>query len=130
MGLFDKIFGSSKNEASSKLQWISLDNMEMLENAIEASHLQAVVLFKHSTRCSISSMAKDRLERSWDFAEGSGPAMYYLDLISHRQISNEIAERFKVHHESPQLILLKNAEAIYDASHNYISLEELKEALA
>jgi bacillithiol system protein YtxJ len=74
-------------------------------------------------------MAKDRLERSWDFDEGSGPIMYYLDLISYRQISNEIAERLKVYHESPQLILIKSAEAIYDASHNYISITELKEAL-
>jgi bacillithiol system protein YtxJ len=55
--------------------------------------------------------------------------MYYLDLISYRQISNEIAERLKVYHESPQLILIKSAEAIYDASHNYISITELKEAL-
>lgn len=129
MGIFDKIFNSSKNQAKSKLEWIELDSMEKLENAIETSYSQAVVLFKHSTRCSISSMAKDRLERSWDFDEGNGPIMYYLDLISYRQISNDIAERLKVHHESPQLILIKSAEAIYDASHNYISITELKEAL-
>jgi len=129
MGIFDKIFNSTKKEAKNKLEWIELDSMEKLENAIEASHMQAVVIFKHSTRCSISSMAKDRLERSWDFDEGSGPIMYYLDLISYRQISNEIAERLKVYHESPQLILIKSAEAIYDASHNYISITELKEAL-
>jgi len=129
MAFFDKFFSSDKNKAQNKLVWNNIQSTEDLEAAMAKSYEQPIALFKHSTRCSISSMAKDRLERSWDFAEGSGPLMYYLDLISYRQVSNEIAERLNVHHESPQLILVKNGGAVYDASHNDITVTELKEAL-
>jgi bacillithiol system protein YtxJ len=126
MGLFNKIFNTDKKEGN-KLPWIALDSLEGLDKAIERSYEKAVAIFKHSTRCSISSMAMHRLERAWVFPEGEGPEMYFLDLIAYRQISAAIAEKLKVHHESPQIILIKNGEAIYDASHNYISYEELKE---
>jgi bacillithiol system protein YtxJ len=130
MAFFDKLFNSGNDKEQSKLAWNLLERPEDLEAAIALSYNQPVAIFKHSTRCSISSVAKDRLERSWDFPEDIGPIMFYLDLISYRSISNEIAERLKVHHESPQLILIRKGEAIYDASHNYISVAELKEALS
>jgi bacillithiol system protein YtxJ len=129
MAFFDKFFNSNKESEIKKFQWILIESSDNLDDAIAQSHHQAVAIFKHSTRCSISSMAKDRLERSWDFSDDKGPLMYYLDLIIYRTISNQIADRFKVHHESPQLILIKNGEAIYDASHNDISIKELKEVL-
>jgi bacillithiol system protein YtxJ len=129
MAFFDKFFNSNKESEIKKFQWILIESSDNLDDAIAQSHHHAVAIFKHSTRCSISSMAKDRLERSWDFSDDKGPLMYYLDLISYRTISNQIADKFKVHHESPQLILLKNGEAIYDASHNDISIKELKEVL-
>lgn len=129
MGLFDKIFNNSKNESGTKLPWKTLDSLEGLDAAIKRSFEVPVVLFKHSTRCSISSMALHRLERAWDFAEGQGPEMYYLDLIAFRPVSAAIAERLKVYHESPQLVLIKNGEAVYDASHSDITMDELLEAL-
>jgi bacillithiol system protein YtxJ len=130
MGLFDKIFNSDKKEnKDTKLSWKTLDSLEGLEAAIKRSFEVPVVLFKHSTRCSISSMALHRLERAWNFAEGQEPEMYYLDLIAFRPVSAAIAEQLKVYHESPQLILVKNGEAIYDASHNDITIDELREAL-
>jgi bacillithiol system protein YtxJ len=130
MGLFDKIFNSAKNESSSKLPWKKLESIDMLEAAIKRSFDLPVVIFKHSTRCSISSTALNRLERGWDFPAGEGPEMYYLDLIAFRQVSNAVADQLKVHHESPQLILVKNGEAVFDASHNYITMAELREELA
>jgi len=129
MAFFDKFFNSDKNKEEFKLKWKILESLEELDSALESSHSKPIAIFKHSTRCSISSMAKDRMERGWDFTDDSGPIMYYLDLISYRLVSNKISERLKVHHESPQLILVKNGEAIYDAAHNFITLSELKEAL-
>ena len=82
------------------------------------------VIFKHSTTCSISKMALDRFERA------TAPEtidFYYLDLLSYRSISNSIAETFQVHHESPQVILIKNGECIYDESHYGIMMDELVE---
>ena len=93
------------------------------ENDKNESKEQPVVIFKHSTRCSISSMAFDRLRRAWK--EGENVKPYYLDLIQYRDISNQIAERFGIMHQSPQVILLKDGKAIYDNSHMGISYQDL-----
>ena len=107
------------------LQWNILDSKEQLESIIEESYQSPQVIFKHSTTCPISSMAKRRLEQNW--AVTASP--YFLDLIRHRSISNEIADRLNVVHESPQIILVKDGKAIYDESHLDISVDSLTEAL-
>ena len=86
------------------------------------------LIFKHSTRCSVSAMAKRRFEMDW---ESIPPAtsLYFLDLISYRDISAEIAETFQVHHESPQILLIKDGTCVLDASHSDISAEEVAETL-
>ena len=86
----------------------------------------AVLIFKHSTRCSISSMALNRLESKWVDNE-SIPA-YYLDLLNYRPISSEIADLFSVEHASPQVLLIKNGSCIYHASHTNISAADILEA--
>jgi bacillithiol system protein YtxJ len=108
------------------LNWKSLEDIDQL-NSIETDSLNSpIAIFKHSTTCSISMMAKKRLESTWNIDIDA----YYLDLKKHRDISNEIADRYNVHHESPQIILIKNKEAVYDASHFDISVDELQEALS
>lgn len=109
------------------MNWNELTDMAQLDAIIEESKTQPVVIFKHSIRCSISSMAKGRLERS---KEPQGVKFYYLDLINHRDISNKVAELFQVHHESPQILLIKNGECTYEESHNGISMEEIEEQTA
>ena len=106
------------------MNWNDITNEAQLNAIVEESKQQPVVIFKHSTRCSISSMAKGRLERA---EEPAGVKFYYLDLIAHRDISNKIAENFHVHHESPQVLLLKNGECVYDESHNGIDMREIEE---
>ena len=86
------------------------------------------LIFKHSTRCSVSMMAKRRFEMDWDTIP-EDTSLYFLDLISHRDISAQIAETFQVHHESPQILLIKDGECILDASHSDISAEEVAETL-
>ena len=81
------------------------------------------LIFKHSTRCSISMMAKRRFELDWDSFPPNMP-LYFLDLIRYRDLSNQIAQIFQVHHESPQLLLIKDGECILDQSHGAISVEE------
>lgn len=109
------------------INWVLLDDNSKLLKAIEESFTKDVVIFKHSTTCSISLMAKRRLEEDWDDLENIIP--YYLDLKSFRSISDEVAERFSVHHESPQILLIRQGECIYDASHFDITIAELKETL-
>ena len=107
------------------MNWTStLTNESDLEKVIAASFETPQVIFKHSTRCSISSMAKSRLERS---EMPDGIHFNLLDLINYRNISKTIAENFKVEHESPQVLLIKNGECIYEESHNGIRMEEIVE---
>jgi len=104
--------------------WIDLESEEQLKLIQSRSFEQPVIIFKHSTRCGTSSMIKSRLERS-DVPEGY--EFYYLDLIRYRSVSNQIAALFKVEHASPQVLLIRNGECVYDESHMAIRMEELVE---
>jgi bacillithiol system protein YtxJ len=110
------------------ISWIPLVAESDLDAVAARSYQTPCVLFKHSTRCSISSLAKARLERDWSFSE-QDVAAYYLDLFEYRPISTKIADRFNVHHESPQLLLVVNGACIYDASHLDITVAELQSEL-
>ena len=106
------------------MNWITLTSESQLEQIKATSAEAPVFIFKHSTRCSISSMVKSRLERA---GLPQGMNFYYLDLINHRTLSNKIADEYAVQHESPQVLLIRNGECVYDESHNGISMDELKE---
>lgn len=109
------------------MNWISLTASDQLQKIVDASFQKPQVIYKHSTRCGISSMVLRRLERDTppDLIE-----YHFLDVIRHRNISNQIAEQFKVYHESPQILLIKNGECVYDESHYAISMEEVLEQLS
>ncbi|MFN5317545.1 MAG: bacillithiol system redox-active protein YtxJ [Bacteroidia bacterium] len=104
------------------VQWKPLCTVSDLETAVyqsfDSEH-RYVFIFKHSTRCSISRMALDRLERS---LKANEPA-YFLDLLNYRELSNLISERFSVQHESPQVLIIKNGECTLHASHNAITAD-------
>ncbi len=104
------------------MNWNDLHTIEQLESIDAESLTQPVLLFKHSTRCSISSAALARLERGWS---DTGIKPYYLDLIAHRDISDAIANKYGVEHQSPQVLLIKNGQAVYNESHMGINVEEL-----
>ena len=104
------------------MNWKALDDMEQLESIKAASYTTPQVIFKHSTTCSISKMALDRFERA---AAPENVDFHYLDLLKHRLISAAIAEKFQVFHESPQVLLIKQGECIYDESHYGIMMDEL-----
>jgi bacillithiol system protein YtxJ len=107
------------------MNWNKLTSESQLDAIKEESSQQPVLIFKHSTRCSISAMALSRMERNWSDAAGIKP--YYLDLIADRPVSNRVAEVFGVSHESPQVLLIQNGACTYDASHMGISFDKLKQ---
>jgi bacillithiol system protein YtxJ len=125
MGLFEGMFGKSEEQASSKLEWNYLESMEDLDAAEVLSNEKTVVFFKHSTRCSISRFVLKQFENSYSIPEEQ-MQIYFLDLIEHRAISNEIATRFGVPHQSPQVIVVKEGKATYDASHESIDATVLE----
>lgn len=103
------------------MNWISLESADQL-NSIKQQDGYSLI-FKHSTRCSISMMAKKRFELDWEDLPEDMP-LYFLDLISYRDLSKQVAELFQVHHESPQLLLIKDGECVLDQSHGQISVDE------
>jgi len=109
------------------MNWTSLDSA----NQIDAIKQQTgySLIFKHSTRCSISMMAKRRFEMDMYKLPADMP-LYFLDLIKYRDLSSKIAQDFQVHHESPQMLLIKDGDCILDQSHGQISVEEAMEVLA
>ncbi|GJM59689.1 MULTISPECIES: bacillithiol system redox-active protein YtxJ [Persicobacter] len=109
------------------MNWNILEQEQHLEEIREKSFQQPVVIFKHSTRCPISSMSLRFFESN--FKEELGVKPYYLDLISFRAISNEIAAQFGVPHQSPQVILIKNGKAVFDTSHHNISFAAIEKAV-
>src|SRR5690606_31891491 len=119
MSLLNKLFGNSspKDNSSPVVKWNDLTDLKQLDNIAAESVGTSVIIFKHSTRCPVSRMALNTFEREYDIAEGEAKP-YFLDLLQHRDISNEIASRFNVEHQSPQLILIKDGNAVYDTSHN------------
>jgi bacillithiol system protein YtxJ len=130
MGIFKNIFGSSENENQVELNqiWINLEDLGQLNEIIIASEEKPVVIFKHSTRCSVSRMALKQFENEFNL-QGKMDA-YFLDLIENRAISNEIASKFDVVHQSPQLLVIKNGKCIYNISHSEIDALFLNQFLA
>ena len=108
------------------MNWKHLTQEDEVEAIITDSQTKPQLIFKHSTRCSISSMAKSRLEREWNLDTVSA---WYLDLITYRNISNFIEHRLNLRHESPQAILIENGEVKYHASHNAMSIDDITKAL-
>ena len=124
MSFLKNMFGTKEeNKSVSKVGWIQLTDLGQLNEIVDSSTDKVVVIFKHSTRCSISRMVLKQFENEFDLQDKVVP--YFLDLLEHRDISNEIATRFEVQHQSPQLIVIKDGKAVYNASHESIDAEKL-----
>lgn len=115
-------FSSSRSD----FPWVELTHEDQLKELLEQTAEKPVLFFKHSTRCSISSMAKTRFEREWK-GDPEACTCVYLDLIAHRDVSNALAEILSVTHQSPQTILVRNHEVIHTASHNGIDAQEISQ---
>lgn len=108
------------------MNWIPLTSIAQLDEIAQATSAQ--IIFKHSTRCPVSSMAKRTVEYNWDeLPENTN--IYLLDLIQYREISNAIAERWQVAHQSPQVLVLQAENCIYHASHEAINVEDIAKYL-
>lgn len=111
------------------INWLSLSTTDQLDEAIENSRLTPCIIYKHSTRCSLSSLVRRRLEKGWPFDERT-VLPYFLDLAACQEASKLVAERFKVVHQSPQILLIKDGRCLYHASHLDISARSLEPFLS
>lgn len=121
MSFLQSLFGGKSDSENHEELWEDLTTIEDLDRAEKESFEKKVVLFKHSTRCFISKTVLRNFERQMS-DDKKDVKFYFLDLIKHRDISNEIENRFGVTHQSPQLLVLENGKAIKNASHQSIDL--------
>lgn len=130
MGLFSGLFGSSSNEGKEEkiFPWIPLTTVEQLAEIKEKSKTKTQLIFKHSTTCGISRMVirtfTDTFESTPEEVD-----VYYLDLHSYRDVSNETGYKFQVLHQSPQLLVIKNGKTVAHASHGAINDVNLSDFL-
>jgi len=106
------------------MNWITLTDYSQIQKALDKS--EPFLVFKHSTRCSISSMAKRRFEINYEL---EGLQAFYLDLITYRSISNQLVDEFGIEHQSPQLLFIQKGNCTYHASHISIDINEIKARL-
>ena len=130
MSFFKNIFGENKSDEKQnenvEAKFFTLNNIAQFDEIDEISHTKPVVLFKHSTRCIISRTALKQFDAAYDFSEEK-MNWYLLDLLNHRDVSNEIASRYNVVHQSPQIVVIKKGKAIFSETHDSISVENLKQ---
>lgn len=128
MGLFDKMFKSERNIAKEELEkipWIYITEDGDIEKLEKRSFEKPVIIFKYSTRCGINRITLRQFEK--DLPSEPDFAFYFMDLVKYRSLSNEIADKFGVRHESPQLIVLKDGKVLHHSSHQDINAKELSE---
>jgi len=106
------------------IEWNRVISKDEIDQATEISHNSLVFIFKHSTSCGTSSMVLNRLE---NISQPKNSKWYFVDLLSFRDVSNYISEKFEIRHESPQLIVLKDGKCVGHASHISISLAFVNE---
>lgn len=126
MGILNKLFGSSEPKETKQLPWIPLNDVQQLQHIAEKSKTKTQVIFKHSTRCGISRMVMNQFVEAYNLTEKELD-LYYLDLLSYREVSNEVGYTFQVIHESPQLLVIKNGVTVSHASHGAINAIDLQQ---
>ncbi|MGC4039577.1 MAG: bacillithiol system redox-active protein YtxJ [Flavobacterium sp.] len=126
MSFFDKLFGSNKPEPMPDVFWNYIEEMSDLDRIEETSYEKPVAIFKHSTTCGISRMAWNLFSKDFNIPNEK-MELHYLDLLAHRSVSNEVASRFGVTHQSPQVIVIKDGKAIYSESHESIDAHQLEQ---
>lgn len=118
--MFGKLFGSNKAPKEEKeLPWQNLTTVEQLDEIELSSKGKTQIIFKHSTRCGISRMVLNLFTEAYDLDLNAD--LFYLDLLSYRDVSNEVGYKFQVMHQSPQLLVIKNGVVVAHASHGAIN---------
>ena len=129
MGLFNKILGSKvKEEKETNVNWIPLNSLEQIKTIKELSKSETIFVFKHSTRCGISTMVIKRFENLFN-SSMNNIKVYYLDLLNFRAISYEVGYSFQVQHQSPQLLIIRNQVAVLNVSHYDIATVNIQKYL-
>ena len=118
-----------KTKKEMNKNWSNLTEENQIAEIIALSSSIPVYIFKHSTTCGISAQAKENVEISYKNTD-KPLSFYYLDLLKFRSISNEVASKLNVHHQSPQLILIHDGQVVFTTSHHKIKATIIEDSLS
>lgn len=110
------------------MNWINIEKSQDIANLLAESNHVPCLIFKHSSQCTMSAMAKYTLEEEWNLTDEELKP-YFLDILKYRNLAIEVSEQLKEYHQSPQVLLIENEECIYEESHLAINLEEIREEI-
>lgn len=132
MGILDRLFKSqrdiAKEEIKTGLPWDFLESVDQFHNVLQNSSKMPKIIFKHSTRCGISRMVLKNFENGYTL-KGGEAGFYLLDLLSHRDVSNAIAEELNLTHQSPQVVVIKDQKIIHTDSHHGIDIHKVEQII-
>jgi bacillithiol system protein YtxJ len=123
--IFSMAFVLRENSEKKNVNWINLIDPAQVESILVTSQNKPALIFKHSTRCSISAKALADFEKDWKMSYEACD-LYFVDLLAFRPVSNKVAERIGVAHQSPQVIVIHKGQAVYSRSHQAISAKEIR----
>ncbi len=106
-----------------------LNDVQSLDAAIAESANRPVLLFKHSRYCGVSCEALDELQSHIEASENAAVSYRMITVQTHRPVSDAVAQRLGLRHETPQAILLRDGKVIWNASHFRITATQLDQAL-
>jgi len=109
---------------------VPLHDIESVEAAIAESRERPVLLFKHSRYCGVSCEALDELQTHIDAQTAPTVAYKMVTVQTHRRVSDVVAQRLGIRHETPQAILLRNGKAVWNASHFRITARQLDQIVS
>ncbi len=102
-----------------------LETDAALEEALERSSQEPIVIFKHSTTCGISAGARRRMQALTDDTD---PRVYELVVQRSRALSQTVADTFGIRHESPQALVVRDRSVVYHTSHMSIQADRIRSA--
>ena len=100
-----------------------MQTIEVTEDLSTMLAGERAILFKHSSRCELSTSARRHVEKF--VATCPSANVFVINVIENRSMSSEAENRLGVRHETPQVILVEGGQAVRQASHRKVRIKTL-----
>lgn len=108
---------------------IEISDIKKLQDILDNAEKGTLLIFKHSTRCPVSSHAKKELEKFLENNPKYKENTFLIKVIESRELSNYITETTGIEHQSPQLLIMKDGKVLIHLSHFQITVKSIESAL-
>jgi bacillithiol system protein YtxJ len=93
-----------------------------------ASAIELVGILKHGRTCGTSAMAEEEVLEFLESGRCAVP-VWRVEVWSHRDVSNAVAKRFGVRHETPQVLFVRGGQVVWNASHFRVTAAAIEQKL-